>query len=411
MIILFCLLLISSPSVSIAANPPMYKEYKLKTLNNIKTAWKKTDTELNGSAGTLSSSVVYYDAAKIAWELAELWPTERALFLSYLPKFAEITARSYIRHTFPASGYTTFPHGIYREWTRTHNKRMLTALKHLYSCQTEISGVSGFCAPNGTYKKVGYARALAYQIHTKIYAAKADIPSDGHLDKMVDYGLSMLNNWHNGNFSADPKFAVRQSFMVGLLLSALIEYYDQYNPDPRIPPAVQIAIDDLWTDAWYPDIRNPEPTSLGDSADYSHMTAGYGAFKYWMNWNEDHYEWDANHMANSADISPDLNNLIGPAYMWYALYSGDNSYRTKAEDIWKGWVVNGFAAYDKQFNQGSRQTYNFVKWYNQSTGDICDQAHPWLCKTKITCERQGATFYKNECIRHYSDFSKSTNIN
>jgi len=395
----FLVFFILFPSLCVAADPPMYQDYKQKVVNNIDTAWKNTDQELEGPVTSLSSSVVYYDATRVGWGLEELDPvTFYDVVENYIHKQAEITARTYISYTYPPSGYTVFPHGIYREWIRTGNTRFYHALEDLHSCKTDISDTNGYCVPNSTYTKVAYARELAYQIHTKIYAEKAGIASDGYLGDFLDYALSMLDQWHTGNIT-DPDFQVRQSFMAGLLLSSVIEYYEQVNQDPRIPPAVKETIDDLWSQAWWPDLSADPPSDHGDTADYSGMTPGYGAFMYWMNWNADHYEWEPNHMANSADVSPDLNNLIGPAYMWYALYSGDNDYRVKAEKIWEGWVANGFANYDKQFNQGSREVYNFVRWYNEYTGDACDNAHPWLCKTKATCESNSFSYFQSECTR------------
>jgi hypothetical protein len=122
-----------------------------------------------------------------------------------------------------------------------------------------------------------------------------------------------------------------EPFMVGLTVQALIQYNEQH-PDPRIPPAIKIAVDGLWL-LW---------------------NAGAHGFPYST----------AQGSTGSTGPSPDLNALIAPAYAWMYFTTGDPLYRDRGDQVFAGGVTNSFLWGGKQFNQAYMWTTDYVRWRN-----------------------------------------------
>lgn len=383
------LLILSLPNISLAENPPMWDEFQSKITSNIQNAiYDRIDTEYLGEPMALASSVTYYDGARVLYNLYELFDDatlDSETLESYRVKATEIIARSYLEYQFAASGYTRFPHGLYLDYKITGNQRSYEALNSLLITR---SGAN-FIIPTAVDEEVRYSRDNAYAIQVYTWADKIGRPNTHpeYQQEFVNYALSHLDQWHTGNFinPANVDNQYKTPFMLGLTMAALIEYYDNVYQDPRIPIAIKMTIDDMWTDgSWWPDIRNPEPT--GDAQSYSSFTPGYGGFRYKLDWATDHFEPALNALPSSPDVNADDNMLIAGAYIWYYKYSNEETYKTRAEDIWKGWIVNGFVGYDKQFNQGMRWTYDFINWYRESTGSVCGSTTLALCKTENDCD-------------------------
>jgi hypothetical protein len=64
-------------------------------------------------------------------------------------------------------------------------------------------------------------------------------------------------------------------------------------------------------------------------------------------------------------LNADLNMMVGPAYAWYANYTGDESYMDKAVDMWKAWVVNGYVSQADILWQAARYVNVFLKEYRK----------------------------------------------
>lgn len=383
------------PELALAANPPMWSEFQTKITTNIQAAiYSRIDNEYPGAASNLASSATYYDGARVLYNLYELFDDatlNNATIESYRLRANEIISRSYLEYQFAASGYTRFPHGLFFDYEITGNQRSYDALVSLL---TTRSGAN-FIVPTAVDAEVRYSRETAYAIQVYTWADKIGRPNSHpeYQQGFIDYALGHLDQWHTGNFvnptNANNQF--KNPFMMGLTMAALIEYYDNVYQDSRIPPAIKIAIDDMWSDgSWWPDMRNPEP--VGDASSYASYAPGYGGFRYKLKWVTDHFEPALNDLPSSPDVNADDNMLIAPAYIWYYKFSGDSVYKDRAEDIWKGWVTNGFVGYDKQFNQGMRWTYDFINWYRESTGSICGVGTLALCKTENSCNLEGANW-------------------
>lgn len=139
----------------------------------------------------------------------------------------------------------------------------------------------------------------------------------------------------DGRFGGSQYLDGQKNFMVGMLLTALIRYYDEVEPDPRIPPAVKRAIDYMWSTQWVPSAQGFKYISVENVPREPRGT---------------HPE-------------PGLNGLIMPAFGWYHNYSGDPRYKVMGEQMLAGlrkeranWV--GFA---KQFDQAYYRVFDYFQ--------------------------------------------------
>jgi len=118
-------------------------------------------------------------------------------------------------------------------------------------------------------------------------------------------------------------------FMTGMLNDALIRYYTVFEADPRIPGAVQRAVDYLWTRQW---------------------SASAGGFQY------------VDNACNGDSTGPtaDLNGLIVNGFGFVAKQTGDASYYTKGDAVFEGGVAGVWLGGSKQFNQHYTTSYRYL---------------------------------------------------
>jgi hypothetical protein len=125
---------------------------------------------------------------------------------------------------------------------------------------------------------------------------------------------------------------VTHPFTTGLLLDALIRYHDTFDPDPRILPSVQRAVDYLWDHDWIPRARS---------------------FKY----------VGGECPAEGGPVpAPDLNNLIVNGFAWVYRETGDEKYKQRADQIFAGAVTGAYIAPAKQFNQTYSLAYRYLAY-------------------------------------------------
>jgi hypothetical protein len=125
--------------------------------------------------------------------------------------------------------------------------------------------------------------------------------------------------------------------MVGLTTHALIRYAETTN-DPRVLPAVKVALDELWERAWVPANQS-----------------------FWyQNWIS-----DPNLTFPASEGAPDLNLLIAPAFAWVYRQTGDVTYRDRADQAFAGGVKGAWLAGRKQFNQNYMWSFDYLKWRSE----------------------------------------------
>jgi len=356
-------------------NPPEYDLW----LSNMTTSGESIcvqveDAHTSDSYYTRRDSV-YYDGARSFWQIADYLTGDSDV--SRWVHCAEYADDNYVFYlearldaeTYNVPGYWRFPHGLYLSWLKSGDPIYITHLKRLRDRNPFYDPAAFGGAPTWYYQK--YSREVAYSIQTHIWAQKAGVsPNNTALNTLVDMALNHLDEWHTGNFGdPDASQHFRQSFMVGLTMAALIEYYDEISQDARIPTAIQTAIDDLWLQMWVPDASNP---GLGQS--YPQFTPGYGSFWNWADWTGTEYDIDETHWASSPNVAPDLNNLISPAYAWIFKNTGLFEYRDKGDLIFAGGVKNAWLGYPKNFNQNYRWSFDYIKFRRE--GDAIHQRPP-----------------------------------
>src|SRR5206468_927408 len=131
-------------------------------------------------------------------------------------------------------------------------------------------------------------------------------------------------------FKITPDFA---PFMLGLTVEALLTANDMY-PNPEIPSKILEGLEYAWQSMWY------------DTGSCSGNVACTNAFWY--------------RSITGKNMAPDLNLLLVPAYSWAWKYTGDPTWRDRADKIFKGGVTQAYLANNKQFNQSYRWSFQYV---------------------------------------------------
>jgi hypothetical protein len=122
--------------------------------------------------------------------------------------------------------------------------------------------------------------------------------------------------------------------MAGLTMEALIQYNTAVGGDSRILPAIQSAVDSMWSHNWLPG---------NQSFQYiDQQLSGVGG----------------------PDPAPDLNMLIAPAYAWMYHQTGNPMYQQEADAIFKGGVQDAYLQGAKQFDQNYLFAFDFLTWRN-----------------------------------------------
>jgi hypothetical protein len=118
--------------------------------------------------------------------------------------------------------------------------------------------------------------------------------------------------------------------MVGMMLSSLTRYYDEYKADARIIPAVQKQLDYLWANEW-------NATSQG--------------FRYCSNVQDN----------CTTEPEPGLNGLILPAWGWYWQKTSNPTYRDRADQVANGNLQNkvNWLGFAQQFDQAYYRAGNY----------------------------------------------------
>jgi hypothetical protein len=200
---------------------------------------------------------------------------------------------------------------------------------------------------------------MAYALVAHIDDIALGGPRRARTDELLSQVLGHFSQWFdtykwetNPTIYEGTKFGLTP-FMVGLSMEALIRYYEEIGQDSRIQPAIQKAVNGLYSIAWQ-----------------TGTCAGTGAFYY------DTYDRHCPPGWSS------LNMLIAPAYAWMYKQTRDTSYRSRFDELFSEAVCrghydsvgatslctkgnNGEAAYlwsGKQFNQQYRWSMQGVQW-------------------------------------------------
>jgi len=260
---------------------------------------------------TWEGGVWYYDGMRIFFQIAD-----------YTGNPSWNVCAGYVKNVYQpyaltgATGWRNFPHGLYQDYLRNHDSTSKDAA-------IALATVSPFAKVGGgvIYGVNGMFRETAYLVHAYRIAGLLGSPNPKLYARAVDFALGAIDEEFISN--SDP---YQKPFMTGLLMEALIQYYEE-SKDPRVPPAIKAAVDGLWDRAWIPAKKSF------------------------------YYE-----STQATLASPDLNLLIAPAYAWMYKLTGDPVYQQRGDLIFQGGVVGAWLDGGKQFSQNYRWSFDYVNW-------------------------------------------------
>lgn len=124
-------------------------------------------------------------------------------------------------------------------------------------------------------------------------------------------------------------------WMSGLLLEAVVKYH-KLTSDPVAKESILMAVDDLW--ARY--------RATGANAGASFIYLGCSAY---------------------TDGSPDLDNLVAPAFGYAYRLTGTESYRTRGTTLFNTSVADGYTGTHKHYSQQFRSSGHFPVYVSGTT--------------------------------------------
>ena len=268
------------------------------------------DTALNGT---------YYDAQWVYEQIAEY--TGDTTWYSCADAVEKVYRDKYVMASNGAiPGYWNFTHGILEDYIRTNDENSAKAVRLLATNAAYAPDTT----PLSYTADAAYSREVAYTIEAYLDQEEMGNARRPKLTALVDQAFDHMDQW----FGRKNAPYVRP-FMVGLTAHALIRWYDKTG-DARVLPAVQKAMDALWSQMWLP---------------------AAGAFKY----------TDRVVDSGGTEAAPDLNLLIVPSYGWLYKKTGDVKYRDQGDAIFVGGVNGAFMVNPKQFNQNYRWSFEYVR--------------------------------------------------
>lgn len=287
---------------------------------------------------------------------------------------AEVNYRNYLgdRPNWNGTlGYIRFPHGFFEDFSRGGNTTQI---------EMERLRDEPFYSRVFEYVRDGYggvqvvSREMAYAIQANVYAEKAGSgrkleEGKPRLESFIAWSEGNFYSWMNNSYQAnDPKPRFKP-FMGGLLLHALIEFYEWEEQNGRDPnayfegthwPSIEAMIEDFlfWQ---YESALVHEGPFQGQKMWFTESETGYSTFRY-------------ADKGEGADFNPgwELGNLISPAYAWMAqryampgpgqdldkaarlLEIGDQLFASAAARSWFGDM--------KFFNQNYRWGFKYIEW-------------------------------------------------
>jgi hypothetical protein len=283
----------------------------------------------------------YYDATRVYEQISDY--TGSAVWEDCASKAKAIYRDYVMRNDGSVPGYWNFTSGFRMDWERNADalsKQAAILLSQRAAFCTDQTPIASTASPN-------VSREVAYCIMSYINAEELGAPRRARLATLADQALGHIDQWFVSKtmrapspFTMIPQAAGQyyiQPFMVGLTMQALIRYWDA-TQDPRVQPAVKIALDWLWERAWV-------------AADKS----------FWYeNWAP-----DGNQAFPEKKGTADLNLLIAPAYAWMYHRTGDATYRDRGDQVFAGGVTGAWLDGMKQFNQNYMWSFDYVKWRSQ----------------------------------------------
>jgi Ca2+-binding RTX toxin-like protein len=176
-------------------------------------------------------------------------------------------------------------------------------------------------------------RIQARVLEAFLTAEKIGAPSAAGNDwsQLLHTSLSQILSTQSpdGAYNFKARGGYNSPYMTGMVNEAMIDYYENFEADPRIITAVKKANDYLWVNNW---------------------NASAQAFEY----------AGGNAPTGGTNPAPDVNNLISPSFGWLYSVTGDATYKQRGDQIFAGGVNKAWLDGSKQFNQEYTTSYEYL---------------------------------------------------
>lgn len=279
--------------------------------------------DLSGLSGDAALDAVYYDAARVFYQIADY--THDSSWLAPAHQAATIYRDQFVMpNNGHVPGYWNFTGGLLLDYQHTGDIRSRDAVV-LLSKNADFASSTPLEWTASTVQ----SREVAYTIMSYLNAQAVGQPPPTRLGDLVTQAIGHLDQWF-----VSKTAPYLQPFMAGLTMEALMQYNTAVGGDPRILPAIQSAVDVMWSNNWLP---------ASQAFQYiDRDLAGVG----------------------SPTPAADLNMLIAPAYAWMYHQTGNQVYQQEADAIFKGGVQDTYLDGAKQFNQNYLFAFDFLNLRN-----------------------------------------------
>ena len=277
---------------------------------------------------------VYYDAERVYYQIADYTGNPAWITCAHL---AQTVYRD--QYVLPNSGgvpgYWNFTTGLRIDYQRTGDPQSKNAALLLSQ--------NGAFAPDSTplawTASADASREVAYAILSHINAQLLGQPLRQRRIDLVNQAYEHMNQWFvnfswPGPWQLTPQTTIRLApFMVGLTAHSLIRDWEE-TQDPRLIPALRLAADWLWANAWIPSAQ---------AMWYEFPDAGQPC-------------------CHASAATADLNLLVAPLYAFLYWQTGDTKYRDEGDQLFAGGAQFAWLAGGKQFDQNYWWSFDYVKW-------------------------------------------------
>ena len=353
---------------------PIYAEF---------AGYNSTRMNLDGLSSDPSLNKAYYDGIFCSYAMRDFFATASP-YEDYADEYFVSYADYYLRNPgvmYGVPGYWAFGKGLAEHYIRRSIAQAKTDLEGLCaSAAYHGVGLTGFYTIEGnfpgTHTVDGHAlsREWSYCTMTYIQLARCQAltaAQEARRDFCFEDLFRIVDWW----FTSATASYVRP-FMVGILMRALIEYYEHVDADSRIPTAITTCLTAL---------IDPNLYIAANKTFYYTDRDGTGQ------------PWGSPDLDRDPDGTPDLNMLIAPAFAWLYSITGTASWATYAQDLFDGsvpvysggfWQSGAYLGSQDSSNPNGKQLNQQLVWHQKLWDYLEGYAPPATATTRsslVTC--------------------------
>ncbi len=305
-------------------SPAYFKTYEQKF-----DQWSDTHYSANGDGWGIN----YYDRVLnhfAFWARTgepKYWERAARIAISYRNGYLEANA-------FGAAEWWTMLDGLAYHYWFTGDDRSREAV---YKTAENLHGSRGGPdrLPNNTTHPWNDGRAQAKVFGGKVLSYQLEAPPFGAIQDwkagaIQDFEWIRMTQSPNGGFFFQNNCGVSSNFMSGMVMSAMVQFYQNVSPDPRVLDSVTRWLDWLWSTQWY------APDKI--------------------------YNYYSGECLPNGDTTPanDLNGFYMEAYGWAYKQTGDMKYIERGDQTFEGLVNKTWFNNSKMYNQGFYYSWRYL---------------------------------------------------